>query len=152
MRKILAVITCILIFNQSRGQSDEPKSSLVGVFDGRTPCQYLIKLMTDQPMPDCTKLKWRLTLYKDSVSGHPSRYELISVFNEKANPRKGTWQIVKGARSNPEAIVYQLDPTSSQSLLLLKADDNILYFLDKNKELLVGNKDFSYTLNRIHKQ
>jgi hypothetical protein len=30
----------------------------------------------------------------------------------------------------------------------VKIDDNILYFLDKDGELLVGNEKFSYTLNR----
>ncbi len=34
------------------------------------------------------------------------------------------------------------------SLYLLKGDDNILFFVDPNGRLLVGNEDFSYTLNR----
>jgi len=32
---------------------------------------------------------------------------------------------------------------------LLKGDDNVLFVLDENKELRVGNIDFSYTLNRV---
>ena len=33
----------------------------------------------------------------------------------------------------------------------LKADDNILFFLNKDRNLMVGNADFSYTLNRVKK-
>ena len=63
--------------------------------------------------------------------------------------RTGKWAIVRGAKTNPDAVVYQLDSDKAQgSLLLLKADDNILFFLSKEKNLLVGNGDFSYTLNR----
>lgn len=40
--------------------------------------------------------------------------------------------------------------TKSKSYLyLLKGDDNVLFILDENKELRVGNEDFSYTLNRV---
>jgi hypothetical protein len=30
----------------------------------------------------------------------------------------------------------------------MKADDNVILFLDGERNLLVGNGDFSYTLNR----
>lgn len=57
--------------------------------------------------------------------------------------------MLRGPGANPEALIYQLDPNASQgSLLFLKADENILYFLDRSRNLLVGNYDFSYTLNR----
>jgi hypothetical protein len=35
-----------------------------------------------------------------------------------------------------------------KTLSLLAADENVLFFLDKNQKLYVGNEDFSYTLNR----
>jgi hypothetical protein len=51
---------------------------------------------------------------------------------------------------SPNATVYQLSPTETQpALLLLKGDDNVLYFLDQNRGLLVGHADFSYALNRV---
>jgi hypothetical protein len=50
-----------------------------------------------------------------------------------------------------DAIVYQLDLPGKSSLLLQQADDNVLFFLDANKNLLVGNCDFNYTLNRVNK-
>jgi len=43
-----------------------------------------------------------------------------------------------------------LNPTPTEAaLLLLKADDNILFFLNQNREPMVGHADFSYTLNRV---
>ena len=35
------------------------------------------------------------------------------------------------------------------ALIVLKADENILFFLNHNRELLIGHADFSYTLNRV---
>lgn len=35
-----------------------------------------------------------------------------------------------------------------ERLYLLKADDNILFFLDYEMDFLVGDGDFSFTLNR----
>ena len=52
-------------------------------------------------------------------------------------------------KTNPAAVVYQLDPANSEaSLFFLKADDNILFFLDQEKNFMPGNDDFSYTLNK----
>jgi len=45
--------------------------------------------------------------------------------------------------------VYQLAATPQQSpLLLMKGDDNVLFFLSQKREPLVGHSEFSYTLNR----
>ena len=98
---------------------------------------------------ECTKIKWRLTLYKDSVTGNPDTYGLLGFVYKKDNPRIGKWRIIKGTKANPEAIVYQLDQPGREPLFLQKGDDNILFFLDQGKNLLVGNRDFSYTLNRV---
>jgi hypothetical protein len=63
----------------------------------------------------------------------------------------GTWSITKGTESNPDAIIYQLDPDKpNQTISLLVGDENILYFLHKNQELFIGNGDFSFTLNKRH--
>jgi hypothetical protein len=98
---------------------------------------------------DCMKVKWDLTLYQDSRTFAPTTYTLDGTFY-RDQTRKGTWKMLRGARTNPGAVIYQLDPDASQgSLLFQKADDNILYFLDRSRNLLVGNYDFSYTLNRF---
>jgi hypothetical protein len=61
--------------------------------------------------------------------------------------------MTQGTKTDAGAIVYQLEPDSGkpQSLSFLKADDNILFFMDKERNLLVGNDYSSYTLNRTTK-
>jgi hypothetical protein len=126
-------------------------SNIVGVFDGRTPCQELAGQLNEKTIPECIKIKWRLILYKDSVTGNPDTYALLGFVYKKDSPRIGKWHITKGTKANPEAIVYQLDQPGRESLFLQKGDDNILFFLDQEKKLLIGNRDFSYTLNRVDK-
>ena len=67
-------------------------------------------------------------------------------------PKTGKWTIIRGIKGDPNAVVYQLEPDDPQSFLsFLKADENILLFLDKEQNPLVGNSHFSYTLNRVIK-
>jgi hypothetical protein len=103
---------------------------------------------------DCFKLKWLLELRRDPQTGVATTYKLRGTLyrndsTETEHPREGKWKIIKGTRSDPNAIVYQLDAFGSDGPIhLLKADDGILFFLDNNGRVLVGDKDFSYTLNR----
>jgi len=96
------------------------------------------------------KLKWDLTLNHDPVTRIPTTYRLKgTLYRERIG--EGRWAIVKGTKTNPEAVVYQLDPDKAAgSLFFLKADNSILFFLDKERNLLKGNGDFSYTLNRTN--
>lgn len=125
--------------------------NIVGVFDGRTPCQDLAKQLDEKVTSACTKIKWRIILYKDSITGNPDIYELLGFVYKKDNPRIGKWRIIKGTKANPEAIVYQLDQPGREPLFLQKGGENILFFLNQEKILMVGNRDFSYTLNRADK-
>lgn len=124
-------------------------NKLAGVFDGRTPCRDLAKLLDEKTTPDCIKIKWRLMLFVDSLTGTPGTYSLIGFVYKKNNPRTGNWQISKGTFTDPGAMVYQLNMDGGAPIFLQVLDNNILYFLDKEKKLLVGNRDFSYTLNRV---
>ena len=94
------------------------------------------------------KVKWDLTLYQDSKTLAPTTYKLRGTFY-RDQIKEGTWSMRRGAGVNPSAVVYQLDGDASQgSLTFLKADNNVLFFLDRSRNLMVGNSDFSYTLNR----
>lgn len=124
-------------------------SSVLGRFVGRSPCAEVVREMNQTVEADCIKVKWDLTLYQDEKTSAPTTYKLDGTLY-RDQTRKGTWKMLRGAGANPGAVIYQLDPGASQgSLLFLKADDNILYFLDRSRNLLVGNYDFSYTLNRL---
>jgi hypothetical protein len=121
-------------------------SSVFGVFDGRTPChEVALEFTGTAPFPGCVKIKWRLSLFQDSTSGVPGRY----LYMGTSAYREGSWKIVQGKDGNPDAIIYQLQPDGSQqSFYFLKVDNNHLFLMDRNTNLLVGNEYFSYTLSR----
>lgn len=123
-------------------------SSVAGAFVGRTPCREVAALLNRAVGADCVKVKWELTLYQDQHKLTPAAYRLRGTFFRERIV-EGTWAIVRGTKTDPAAVIYQLDPDKTQgSLFFLKADDNVLLFLDKERNLLVGNANFSYTLNR----
>lgn len=123
-------------------------SSIVGRFEGRSPCLEVAREINKVVDADCMKAKWDLTLYQDPSTFTPTTYKLKGTFYRERD-KEGRWVILRGTKIDPAAVVYQLDPDKPQSsLLFLKADDNILFFLDRSRQLMVGNGDFSYTLNR----
>ena len=124
-------------------------SSVLSVFEGRLPCHdIMFELSKIAPYPGCAKMKSRLTLYQDQTTGAPSTYLYMGTHTI----REGTWTIVQGTESDPDAVVYQLHLDSSQQpVLFLKPDENHLFLLDRAGNLLVGNALFSHTLSRIDK-
>ena len=127
-------------------QSANNKVNLIGYFDGRTPCQELAKQLNELTIPECIKIKWRLTLYKNGADTASGTYSLEGFKFRGDNILKGTWQIIKGTKADPNAIVYQLSHSLKGSLFFLKADEDVLFFLDKDRNIMVGNKNFSYAL------
>ena len=137
-------------------------SATLGVFAASSPCDAVSRPALKIPeTADCELIKWHLTLHHDPSTLAPTTYKLNYVYGSPEQgttglsqggteiERKGRWAIVRGTKTDPAAVVYQLDPDKPRgSLFLLKADDNILLFLDEERNLLVGNGDFSYTLNR----
>ena len=123
-------------------------SSVFAVFEGRTPCAGISRAIGLPENPACLKVKWRVTLYQNPQSSAPAAYKIERTLHRQ-QAREGSWRVVRGLASDPNAVVYQLDPTATEgAILLLRADDNILYFLNPQKQALIGTVDFSYTLNR----
>jgi hypothetical protein len=122
-------------------------SSVLGLFEGRLPChEVMFELSKITPYPGCAKMKTRLTLYQDQKTGAPSTY----LYMGTSTIREGTWTIVQGTASDPDAEVYQFHlEEGQQPVSFLKADENHLFLLDRDGNLLVGNALFSYTLSRI---
>ena len=129
----------------STGKKMPEGPSVYGVFVGRTPCQELLKELNLEANAACTKRKMSITLYWDSVTHQPTQYETRGLGKYSG---KGKWQIIKGTPTDAEATVFQLDLAPEVFLFLLKGDDNVVFILDKNKNFLPGNGDFSYTMNR----
>jgi hypothetical protein len=113
------------------------------VFDGRTPCKVpgVVPAGTE-----CYKLKWRIILYADKQKNGTGSYKILGTAWRKENGQTGSWTVITGKNGR---IIYQLkDNKETVVLHLLKADENILLFIDANGNLLTGDEDFSYTLNR----
>lgn len=124
-----------------------PPDNIMGVFVGRTPCQEIGKQLSMNVPGDCYKLKWKFTFYQDAT-GKPTTYKLARTMS-RSEDLLGKWMITEGIPSDPRAIVYRLVPDKeTPEILLLKGDDNVLFFLDNQRQPLTGNNEFSYTLNR----
>jgi len=122
--------------------------SVFGIFDGRTPCQGIARELGVPARPGCWKAKWRLTLFHDPKTHQPTTYRLEgTVYGRR--PREGRWQIAKAIPARTDAEVYELAaPNGEAQVLLLKGDDRVLFFLDRERRPLTGNAGSAYTLDR----
>ncbi|HUF23778.1 MAG TPA: hypothetical protein VMN81_06595 [Vicinamibacterales bacterium] len=131
---------------------DAVPPGMAGEFEGRTPCQEIAGQLNLAVDAGCTKLKWRLTLFQDAATGRPTTYKHEGTLYRDgamygAAPRTGTWSVLRDSSSG--ALMYRLDQGQpGEYLLLIRADENVLFFLDKEGHVLVGDRSHSYTLNR----
>ena len=136
--------------------SPSPTSQLTGVmhqkqivlkdsmaYEGRTPCGVPGIIA---PGMECYKLKWYIVFYANPNNNQPTTYRLYGTPHRTDGGIKGEWKIVTGEDGR---IIYRLyDVAGKVFINLLKTDENILVFTDAGGKLLVGNEDFSYTLNK----
>ena len=131
-------------------------------FVGSTPCDDLprqfLGIPTNSP---CERIAWQLTLLTNQDTRLPTTWKLVSTYGMQAHNApgfvgggttvelQGTWAIVKGTKSNPDAVVYDLNADKPQkSMSFVKVGEQLLHFLNRDKSLLIGNASWSYTLNR----
>jgi len=118
--------------------------TVYGIFEGRTPAMGIARELKIDTDGDRMKCKWRVTLYQDPKTKAPTTYKVENSFLREKR-REGTWSV----ENRDGAIVYHLAATKTEGdLLLRKGDDNVLFFLGQDRRPLVGNADFSYTLQR----
>lgn len=116
------------------------------VFEGRTPCRDLPSQFDLSNNPTCYKLKWLFVFFTDSITGRPSYFLAGGRNYRRETMDKGKWEIVQGKDGRQ---IYKVNyEKRGVTLYLLRVDDNVLVFTNPDGHLLVGNKDFSYTLNR----
>jgi hypothetical protein len=111
------------------------------VFEGRTPCRGIEELMIGQTRPECYKKKWLVSLYKSTPAANFGTYKIGSTVASKT----GKWNLKK---DDAGKIIYSLDLNNGNTLDLLHVDENIIYIMDEKAGLMVGDHDFSYSLNR----
>ena len=113
------------------------------VFQGRTPCE---DFSINRSSQSCIKMKWLIVFYANK--NEPTTYLLnrSNTLPLDYPGKKGTWKIIAGKDGR---IIYELTPDKeSIPTYILKLDEGVLIFTDAKGNLLVGNQDFSYTLNR----
>ena len=109
-------------------------------FEGRTPCRGL------DFRPECYKLKWYIVFYANAKKNEPGTYRILGTSYRTEGGKTGTWKIIAGKDGR---IIYQINDDKGNALLhLLKLDERLLIFTDAQEKMLVGDEDFSYTLNR----
>lgn len=111
-------------------------------FEGRTPCG-VPGVIT--PGTLCYKLKWLVFLYAGTKT-EAGTFKLYGTSHRKQGGLRGDWKIITAANGR---IIYQLKNEEEKiTLNLLILDEGVLIFTDSNGNLLVGDLDFSYTLNK----
>lgn len=119
---------------------NEHGDPVFAVFESRIPCA------------DCEKIKFALALYRNRETKTPTTYKLARVYVAKGDDRtinEGTWAITHGTKSDPQAVVYQLDanaPQEFRSYWLISQD--ILFILDQDMNPRAGDAGYSYALNK----
>jgi hypothetical protein len=114
-------------------------------FQGRTLCE---DFSINRPGHGCIKMKWSIVFYANVDKNEPTTYLLnrSNMLPLEYPGKKGTWKIIAGKDGR---IIYVLTPDMETTpTYLLKLDEGVLIFTNANGNLLVGNHDFSYTLNR----
>lgn len=125
-----------------------PDTNREVTFTGRTPCMPFAKDYGLSMKEDCFKLKWKLVLQRDSLTGEPSSYILSRTGSRPdiINGITGKWKIETPATGT---LIYILDPEfPEQSLRFWQADENVLFLLDKKGQFYTGNEEFSFTFDR----
>jgi hypothetical protein len=114
-------------------------------FQGRTLCG---DFSINRPGPACIKMKWSIVFYANADKNEPTTYLLnrSHMLPLQYPGKTGTWKIIAGKDGR---IIYALTPDKETTpTYLLKLDEGVLIFTDANGNLLVGDHDFSFTLNR----
>src|SRR5262249_52280419 len=140
------------------GHSEPPatdeKADVLDEFTGSTPCGEPVGKLFGIPVDATPPVQWALTLYQDPKTKAPTSYKLRAEFDGAKAPaarkpvakeKEGRWSIGKGAKSDKESVVYELDGAVN----FLRLSDDILHAMNPDGTLAVGNAGWSYTLNRV---
>lgn len=126
----------------------------VSAFHGRTLCNNELIELTGVAPAGYQRIKWELTLNYDPQTHMHTTFRLRSIYVgvvDAVATKTGKWEMTRGIKTDSQAIVYLLklnEDTMEKSLAFLRGDDNVIFFLDKDRNVMVGNGDHSYTLNR----
>ena len=161
LSRVIACVTISLCLACASSGLSQTRTVAKEEFVGSIPADDLSRafvggLATNVP---CHCITWRLTLSTNLNA--PAKFTLSATYGlqGKTDPNQleegptvevqGTWEIVRGTKAKPNAVVYRLYPEGrKESVSLVRVGENILHFLNEDKTLRVGNPGWSYTLNR----
>jgi hypothetical protein len=135
------------------------------IFVASTPCSTGTK-----PVPGiakgasgCELIKWHLkfsgangnkssgTYVLDCDYGMPKQGTRGFINGGTHLHREGKWVIAKGTPANSSAVIYKLDPDKpEESISFIRLNENLLHLLDSQKQLMIGNGAWSYTLSSVN--
>lgn len=112
------------------------------VFVGRTPCSKIGDVVLADKSPNCYKIKWLVYLYKPNPFVDSGSFKM-----GMRGTAMGVWKIQP---NDQQHTIYRLELKNGKYFHLVQVDENIVYILDQNNEILVGDLDFSYSLTAKH--
>ncbi|MBB3841760.1 hypothetical protein FHS57_005789 [Runella defluvii] len=131
-------------------------------FVASTPCGSIFQsLLAMPPSAACDFIKWEIIFQRDAQTQAATDFQLratYGVYQPNTNlfagggtpvTITGKWEITKGTKTNPNALVYRLLADQSDKMLsFVKMDDNLLHLLYGDKSLMIGTPSHSYTFNK----
>jgi hypothetical protein len=135
MRSILAVLTFVLVCCNASGKET--------VYTGSTPVDKAVREFLNISLTDSIDfMRWKLVLKHD-------RFELSTGYGLCLPNTKGFRKEYRAGFSgslSKQDHLYQLT-YQGKTFYLLELNPNLVHLLDENKNLLIGNGGWSYTLN-----
>src|SRR5688572_20313520 len=121
----------------------------VGSTPGDAPVREFIGGLANDAV--CHSIVWQLSFLTNQNSGVPQTFRMTALYRvpTRSNPNRsedgpkvaleGTWEILKGAKSTPEATVYRVTAAKSQrSVSFAKIGDPLLHLLNADGSLAIG--------------
>jgi len=122
--------------NKGGREMDSVQTVLIGTFEGILPCA------------DCQGIKTELALYQDAANSENNTYTLKETYlgnqtGDTSFSSSGKWDILRGIKGNPDAIVYFLnyDEPEESRYFLKRSKDSIL-MLDKEQQIISSSLNY----------
>jgi hypothetical protein len=154
----------VLLFGCARfGATGSEQTRVAEEYVGTTPCDREVRTFLGgiSSTTACHAISWRLTLLTNQDARLPKACKIAAVYQvpTRSNPNqseegpkvawRGTWEISKGWKSNPAAVVYHVrSENPERSISLVKMDDGLLHLMKSSDRLMCGDGGESFTLNR----
>lgn len=128
-------------------------------FSGNSPCGGYVKSLLGIPVSaDCDRVQWKATLLQNTET-RAFQLNVIYGMQEQSGPGfagggtqkeiAGKWKVTQGTPVNPQALVYELE-YGGHTLRFLQLDGSILHLLYTDRNLMIGDAGWSYTLHKVN--